>query len=426
VKHAALFVFACALAACSVAPATELDPDDRCDAPATASVARELSSVDCGEFSDTGYTNGNPFPITLVHVDGKPVEMSTANAYYVMAQAAAAAGVNLGVVSGFRTMAEQQYLYNCYVNCNCNSCNLAAKPGYSNHQSGHALDLNTSSPGVYDWLATNAGAFGFQRTVPSEAWHWEWWGGGPGGGPCGTCTPHCNGSKIVGQDCGEGDCALYGAACVDDSKGVRCASVFCPPQGQTKVCVNDKLIGDCNDGAITTGDCSAFGTACVDDDKGARCVIAFCLDAPDKAHDTCLPNGQLGHCTDVGGISLEDCPASKPCTTDAAGAHCGASPPAAGGGGTSAATGGAGGAGSSGWSSGGTGAGVTQLGGGAGKTAPGAGVAHGASDGAETMNGQCACRAPGGGEPSRGHFGAFLLALAALASRRGRSIRTRR
>ena len=25
--------------------------------------------------------------------------------------------------------------------CNCNSCNLAAVPGYSNHQSGHALDL---------------------------------------------------------------------------------------------------------------------------------------------------------------------------------------------------------------------------------------------------------------------------------------------
>ena len=51
--------------------------------------------------------------------------------------------MNLKVVSGFRTMAEQTYFYNCHVNCNCNNCNLAAKPGYSNHQSGHALDLNT-------------------------------------------------------------------------------------------------------------------------------------------------------------------------------------------------------------------------------------------------------------------------------------------
>jgi len=147
-------------------------------------IARGLSSVNCTTHTDTGYTNDKPFAITVVTVDGKPVERATANAYYVMAQAASAAGVTLKVVSGFRTMAEQRYLYACYVNCNCNSCNLAAQPGYSNHQSGHALDLNTAAPGVYAWLANNGGRFGFKRTVPSEAWHWEWWSGGPGGGPC--------------------------------------------------------------------------------------------------------------------------------------------------------------------------------------------------------------------------------------------------
>jgi hypothetical protein len=122
-------------------------------------------------------------------VDGKPVEVATANAYYVMAQAAAAAGVNIAINSGFRTMSEQEYLYGCYINCSCNSCNLAAKPGYSNHQSGHALDLNTSAGGVYNWLEANGAAYGFSRTVPSEPWHWEWWGGGPGGGPCGNKAP---------------------------------------------------------------------------------------------------------------------------------------------------------------------------------------------------------------------------------------------
>ena len=150
-----------------------------------ATTSQALSSIDCSESQDTGYTSGNPFPITVVTVDGKKVEKDTANAYYVMAQAAAADGVTLKVNSGFRTMAEQQYFYNCYVNCNCNNCNLAAKPGYSNHQSGHALDLNTSSSGVLTWLNAHGGSFGFKRTVPSEAWHWEWWGGGPGGGPCG-------------------------------------------------------------------------------------------------------------------------------------------------------------------------------------------------------------------------------------------------
>jgi hypothetical protein len=171
-----------AVAACAAQP---LDPGAEPSEPPTAVEADALSSIDCSESQDTGYKSGTPFPITVVTVDGKKVEKDTANAYYVMAEAASAAGVNLKVVSGFRTMAEQQYLYDCYVNCNCNNCNLAAKPGYSNHQSGHALDLNTSSPGVLAWLNANGGAFGFSRTVPSEDWHWEWWGGGPGGGPCG-------------------------------------------------------------------------------------------------------------------------------------------------------------------------------------------------------------------------------------------------
>lgn len=151
-----------------------------------------LSAVDCTETSDTGYSKGNAFAITVVQVDGKKVERETANAYYVMATAAAAAGINLRIVSGFRTNEQQTYLYNCYQNAwqgssycaSCNNCNLAAKPGYSNHQSGHALDLNTGDSGVFDWLTQHGATYGFERTVPSENWHWEWWGGGPGGGPC--------------------------------------------------------------------------------------------------------------------------------------------------------------------------------------------------------------------------------------------------
>lgn len=160
--------------------------------PELDSTSIEQGLVTCGTRQDTGYRSGAAFTITVVTADGKPAELATANAYSVMQAEAARAGVTLTVVSGFRTMAEQQYLYACYVNCNCNSCNLAARPGYSNHQSGHALDLNTSAPGVYNWLAANAARFGFSRTVPSEPWHWEWWGGGPGGGPCGQAAPNCD------------------------------------------------------------------------------------------------------------------------------------------------------------------------------------------------------------------------------------------
>ncbi|MCC7542099.1 MAG: M15 family metallopeptidase, partial [Deltaproteobacteria bacterium] len=190
-------------------PACAVPEDEhRCDgdgqAPAIGRALEPLSSVSCEERSDTGYRSGDSFSIDVVTIDGKPVEVDTANAYMVMAEAASRDGVEIRIVSGFRTMAEQEYLYACYVNCNCNGCNLAARPGHSNHQSGHALDLNTSSGGVLSWLEAHGGDYGFSRTVPSEPWHWEWWGGGPGGGPCGRPEPPAPGAcPALGADGGE-------------------------------------------------------------------------------------------------------------------------------------------------------------------------------------------------------------------------------
>lgn len=108
--------------------------------------------------------------IDLVRIDGKPVARSTADAYERMRQAARRDGVRLRVVSGFRTQAEQEVLYRRYRQ---GRGNLAAKPGFSNHQNGKALDLNTRDSGVLRWLNRNASRFGFRRTVPSEPWHWE-------------------------------------------------------------------------------------------------------------------------------------------------------------------------------------------------------------------------------------------------------------
>jgi hypothetical protein len=168
---------------------------------------------DCTERSDTGYRNGNSFPIKVVTADAKPVEVKTANAYIAMQSRARQAGVNLRIVSGFRTQAQQQYLYGCYVNCNCNNCNLAARPGYSNHQSGHALDLNTSDSGVLTWLNNNAASFGFARTVPSEPWHWEYWGAVSFAGPCG--------GPPVPRECETGN--FDGAFCDDDGQSSEVA-----------------------------------------------------------------------------------------------------------------------------------------------------------------------------------------------------------
>lgn len=252
----------------------------RCDFPpqiapnsqGTFDVHRQ-ALVDCTARKDTGYVKGKAFAITVVTVDGKPVERDTANAYWVMQEAARKAGVSIRIVSGFRTMAQQQYLYNCYLTKKCNNGNLAARPGYSNHQSGHALDLNTSVSSVYNWLTAHGGKYGFKRTVPSEKWHWEWWGGGPGGGPCQTtCKPACvSKSKIKGKDCKVGDCAAFGANCVNDRLGVRCYSVLCPPLGSKSLCHKGQ-VAVCKDGKVTLTKCSA-GKVCATSPKVA-CVGA--------------------------------------------------------------------------------------------------------------------------------------------------------
>lgn len=136
------------------------------------------SAVNCNKKTATAYRSGNAYTISLITVGGRPVSMGTGHAFLKMQKAAHEAGVYLAINSGFRSMAEQKYLYNCYLTGACNNGNLAARPGYSNHQSGVALDLSTSN-----WLANNAGKFGFKRTVPSESWHYEFMGKDPGG-PC--------------------------------------------------------------------------------------------------------------------------------------------------------------------------------------------------------------------------------------------------
>src|SRR5262245_58212060 len=64
----------------------------------------ELSSLSCKMSGATGYKSGNSFKIQTVRIDGKAVEWKTANAYIAMAKAAAQDGVQIRVVSGFRTM----------------------------------------------------------------------------------------------------------------------------------------------------------------------------------------------------------------------------------------------------------------------------------------------------------------------------------
>ncbi|HSO32666.1 MAG TPA: M15 family metallopeptidase [Labilithrix sp.] len=179
-KVALLFAFAVAAAPFyGCAAVTGDDDGDDQEEEGVGETNDELrSAVSCKEQTATAYQSGKPFSIQVINVGGKAVSKTTGHAFLKMQAAANTAGVKLSLTSGFRTQAEQTHLYNCYRTGSCNNGNLAARPGYSNHQNGFALDLSTSS-----WLTKNASKYGFVRTVPKEAWHYEYHGKDPGG-PC--------------------------------------------------------------------------------------------------------------------------------------------------------------------------------------------------------------------------------------------------
>jgi len=138
--------------------------------PKSKSKPSTSGSYNCGQSYVSGRATGEK---RCVKINNANVVVKTAEIFNKMKAAASKAGVTLHVNSGFRTMKEQQYFYNCYRTKKCNNGNLAAKPGYSNHQNGIALDINVPTS-VYNWLVKNASKYGFIRTVPSEKWHWEY------------------------------------------------------------------------------------------------------------------------------------------------------------------------------------------------------------------------------------------------------------
>ena len=121
----------------------------------------------------TGYVGGEKTTIKVTDVNGKDVEIRTAKAFRVMAKAARKKGVTLSIRSGFRSYDKQAKLYKKYRQ---GEGNLAAPPGFSNHDSGRALDIYITDHKAFDWLQAHGAQYGFHRTVPGEAWHWEYLG----------------------------------------------------------------------------------------------------------------------------------------------------------------------------------------------------------------------------------------------------------
>jgi hypothetical protein len=116
--------------------------------------------------------------IQIVGADGqlKFISSDVAEFYLALVNAAEKDGVPLPLKSGFRTYPKQASLYDGYIH-HRPGFNLAAKPGFSNHEDGYAYDFAISgyegNP-RYDWLKAHGPAHGFVRTVNKEPWHWEY------------------------------------------------------------------------------------------------------------------------------------------------------------------------------------------------------------------------------------------------------------
>jgi hypothetical protein len=116
----------------------------------------------------TSWASGGGYSGPLVYRDGKPICPAVGAAFDLMDAAAGAEGVNLVVVSGFRSDAEQAVLFARHPDPK-----WVAPPGRSRHRDATELDLNMhDGSGAYGWLARNGTRFGFVQRYSWEPWHW--------------------------------------------------------------------------------------------------------------------------------------------------------------------------------------------------------------------------------------------------------------
>ena len=97
--------------------------------------------------------------------------------WVAMTKEASGAGIKLQVNDSWRSNEKQAYLYQGrkdYLARNKTGpvFHPAGRPGYSKHQSGVGIDINTYPHPSFKWCVNNAHRFGFKRNVKGESWHW--------------------------------------------------------------------------------------------------------------------------------------------------------------------------------------------------------------------------------------------------------------
>jgi D-alanyl-D-alanine carboxypeptidase len=134
--------------------------------------------------------------------DGYEIKLreAAAKSYLAMVADARAEGIELVVISGFRTKAEQKELFfgvgQQRNQTPAQRAQVSAPPGYSEHHTGYAVDIGDGSTpstnlsrsfektAAFLWLQKNAARYGFELSFPEnnpqgvmyEPWHWRYVG----------------------------------------------------------------------------------------------------------------------------------------------------------------------------------------------------------------------------------------------------------
>lgn len=167
-------------------------------APAQPSVESQPDSLRCLVNKMRPFAQLDWEPSDLVDFYGQQLRAEAAKAADTMIDAAATDGVTLLVSSAYRSYAVQQQTYQYWVSVNGQQVadQLSARPGYSEHQTGLAIDF-ASPEGCRleecyrdtlagQWLAKNAPRYGYILRFPDgrqsvtgyrfEPWHYRYVG----------------------------------------------------------------------------------------------------------------------------------------------------------------------------------------------------------------------------------------------------------
>jgi zinc D-Ala-D-Ala carboxypeptidase len=147
------------------------------------------------------YKQASESELVTVTNDGRVrLQKAAAEKFLQMQADAKSQGINLSVISGFRSVEDQDKLFfdvkEQRVQGATKRAEVSAPPGYSEHHTGYAVDLgdanvpatnlnsNFEQTAAFQWLEQNAAKYSFELSFPKdnaqgisyEPWHWRFVG----------------------------------------------------------------------------------------------------------------------------------------------------------------------------------------------------------------------------------------------------------